>query len=86
MQVFVFGDEIHSRLRFGRRGLVGMAKGTGGGGGYGSQFFITLGDCRAELDGKCTMFGRVEGDGIYNVVKIAEGELVDRRLMVMEAG
>ncbi|EXJ93396.1 hypothetical protein A1O1_01788 [Capronia coronata CBS 617.96] len=73
-----FGDEVHSRLHFNRRGLVGMAKGTGDGpGGYGSQFFITLGDCRAELDGKCTMFGRVEGDGIYNVVKIAEGELVE---------
>ncbi|KIX92466.1 uncharacterized protein Z520_11786 [Fonsecaea multimorphosa CBS 102226] len=72
-----FGDEIHSRLRFNRRGLVGMAKGTGDGAGYGSQFFITLGDCRAELDGKCTMFGRVEGDGIYNVVKIAEGELLE---------
>ncbi|OAG42687.1 hypothetical protein AYO21_02970 [Fonsecaea monophora] len=72
-----FGDEIHSRLRFNRRGLVGMAKGTGDGAGYGSQFFITLGDCRAQLDGKCTMFGRVEGDGIYNVVKIAEGELLE---------
>ncbi len=72
-----FGDEIHSRLKFNRRGLVGMAKGTGPGGGYGSQFFITLGDCRAELDGKCTMFGRVEGDGIYNIVKIAEGELAE---------
>ena len=76
----VFGDELHSRLKFGRRGLVGMAKGTGsgaGGGDYGSQFFITLGDCRAELDGKCTMFGRVEGEGIYNVVKISEGEVVE---------
>lgn len=72
-----FGDEIHSRLKFNRRGLVGMAKGTGDGAGYGSQFFITLGDCRAQLDGKCTMFGRIEGDGIYNVVKIAEGELVE---------
>jgi peptidyl-prolyl cis-trans isomerase SDCCAG10 len=71
-----FGDEVHTRLKFNRRGLVGMAKGTDGT-GYGSQFFITLGDCRAELDGKCTMFGRVEGDGIYNVVKIAEGQLVD---------
>ena len=74
----VFGDEIHTRLKFNRRGLVGMAKGTGSGpGGYGSQFFITLGDCRAELDGKCTMFGRIEGDGIYNVVKVAEGELLE---------
>ena len=73
----VFGDEIHSRLKFNRRGLVGMAKGEGKGAAYGSQFFVTLGDCRQELDGKCTMFGRVEGDGIYNVVKVAEGELVE---------
>lgn len=72
-----FGDEIHSRLKFNRRGLVGMAKGTGPGAGYGSQFFITLGDCRAQLDGKCTMFGRIEGDGIYNIVRIAEGELLE---------
>lgn len=70
-----FADELHSRLKFNRRGLVGMAKGSGTGAGYGSQFFITLGDGRAQLDGKCTMFGRVEGEGIYNVVKIAEGEL-----------
>ena len=70
----IFGDELHSRLKFNRRGLIGMAKAEGG---YGSQFFVTLGDCRAELDGKCTMFGRVEGDGIYNVVKVAEGELVE---------
>lgn len=72
-----FGDEIHSRLRFNRRGLVGMARSEGKEGGYGSQFFVTLGDCRAELDGRCTMFGRVEGEGIYNVVKIADGELVE---------
>ena len=49
----------------------------GEGGRYGSQFFITLADCRRELDGKCTMFGRVEGDGIYNVVRIGEGELAE---------
>lgn len=74
-----FHDELHTRLRFNRRGLLGMAKMTDaqGKGSYGSQFFITLADCRAELDGKCTMFGRVEGEGIYNVVKIADAELVE---------
>ena len=86
-----FQTESHSRLRFNRRGLVGMARSqpaaaevsssnTGKGeesGGYGSQFFITLADCRAHLEGKCTMFGRVEGEGIYNVIKIAEGELAE---------
>lgn len=71
----VFGDEIHSRLRFNRRGLVGMAKSEDG--TYGSQFFITLGNAEREMNGKCTMFGRVEGDSIYNVVKIAEAELVE---------
>ena len=70
----VFGDEVHSRLKFNRRGLVGLAKDSVG--EYGSQWFITLGDCRSELDGRMTMFGRVEGEGIYNVVKIAEGERV----------
>lgn len=71
---------MHSRLKFNRRGLIGMARMSDGKGKaqgqYGSQFFITLGDGR-ELDGKCTMFGRVEGDGIYNVNKIADGELVE---------
>lgn len=71
----LFGDELHSRLRFNRRGLVGMAK--MGESTYGSQFFITLADVRSQLDGKCTLFGRVEGDGIYNVVRIAEAENVE---------
>lgn len=77
----VLGDETHSRLKFNRRGLIGMARMSEergkAQGQYGSQFFITLGDCRAELDGKCTMFGRIEGDGIYNVMKIAGAELVE---------
>ncbi len=71
----VFGDEVHSRLKFNRRGLVGMAK--MGESSYGSQFFITLADVRAQFDGDSTMFGRVEGDGIYNVVRIAEAENVE---------
>ncbi|KAK2813927.1 hypothetical protein FQN50_000328 [Emmonsiellopsis sp. PD_5] len=71
----VFKDEIHSRLRFNRRGLVGMAKAEDG--TYGSQFFVTLGSAvDKQLTGTCTMFGRVEGDSIYNVVRIAEGEVV----------
>ncbi|EQL32055.1 hypothetical protein RJ035_006377 [Blastomyces gilchristii] len=71
----IFKDEIHSRLRFNRRGLVGMAKAEDG--TYGSQFFVTLGSgADRQLTGTCTMFGRIEGDSIYNVVRIAEGELV----------
>ncbi|EEH17453.1 hypothetical protein PABG_00016 [Paracoccidioides brasiliensis Pb03] len=72
----VFKDEIHSRLRFNRRGLVGMAKAEDG--TYGSQFFVTLGgSADRQLTGTCTLFGRIEGDSIYNVVRIAEGDLVE---------
>ncbi|PGH21324.1 hypothetical protein AJ80_03375 [Polytolypa hystricis UAMH7299] len=70
-----FKDELHSRLKFNRRGLVGMAKSEDG--SYGSQFFVTLGNADRELTGTCTMFGRLEGDSIYAAVKIAEGELVE---------
>ncbi|KAN0072455.1 Cyclophilin-like domain containing protein [Elaphomyces granulatus] len=71
----VFADELHSHLRCNRRGMVGMAKSEDG--TYGSQFFITLANVERELNSKCTLFGRVEGDGIYNVVKIAEAELIE---------
>ncbi|KAF7586189.1 Peptidyl-prolyl isomerase cwc27 [Aspergillus hancockii] len=71
----VLRDELHSRLRFNRRGLLGMAKSEDG--TYGSQFFITLGNTERELNGQCTLFGRIEGDSIYNMVKIAEVERVE---------
>ncbi|EAW14930.1 putative peptidyl-prolyl cis-trans isomerase [Aspergillus clavatus NRRL 1] len=71
----VLRDELHSRLRFNRRGLVGMAKSEDG--SYGSQFFVTLANTERELNGQCTLFGRVEGDSIYNVLKIAEAERVE---------
>lgn len=70
-----FEDEVHSRLKFNRRGLLGMAKEEGGK-ENGSQFFLTLGDA-TELQGKHTMFGRVEGDTIYNLMKMGEAELVE---------
>jgi peptidyl-prolyl cis-trans isomerase SDCCAG10 len=70
-----FADEFHSRLRFNRRGLLGMAN-TGQKDDNGSQFFITLGKTE-ELNGKNTMFGRVVGDSIYVVTKMAEAELLD---------
>lgn len=71
----VLRDELHSRLRFNRRGLVGMAKGEDG--TYGSQFFITLANTERELNGQCTLFGRIEGDSIFNVLKIAEAERIE---------
>jgi peptidyl-prolyl cis-trans isomerase SDCCAG10 len=68
-----FKDEFHSRLKFNRRGLLAMAN-EGTENSNGSQFFITLGDT-PELQGKNTLFGRVEGDTIYNVAKMGEMEV-----------
>ena len=67
-----FKDEFHSRLKYNRRGLLGMAN--EGEGTNGSQFFITLGNT-PELQGKNTLFGRVEGETIYNVARMGEMEV-----------
>ncbi|PCH44507.1 cyclophilin-like protein, partial [Wolfiporia cocos MD-104 SS10] len=68
-----FEDEIHPRLRFAHRGLVAMAN-NGTKNSNDSQFFITL-DRADELHGKHTLFGRVIGDTLYNVLKIGEMEI-----------
>ena len=68
-----FEDEFHSRLKFTRRGLLGMAN-EGTKGSNGSQFFLTLRETR-ELEGRNTLFGRVVGDTIYNLMKMGEVEL-----------
>ncbi|KAI0747839.1 cyclophilin-like protein [Daedaleopsis nitida] len=60
-----FEDEIHPRLRFVHRGLVGMAN-NGTKDSNDSQFFITL-DRADELNGKHTLFGRVIGDTIFKL-------------------
>ncbi|KAF2181711.1 cyclophilin-like protein [Zopfia rhizophila CBS 207.26] len=70
-----FADEFHSRLKFNRRGLLGMAN-TGKKDDNGSQFFFTLGNT-PELTGKNTLFGRVAGDTIYNLMKMAEAEIAE---------
>ena len=69
-----FKDEFHSRLKYNRRGLLGMAN--DGVDTNGSQFFVTLGNT-PELQGKNTLFGRVEGETIYNVARMGEGEVVE---------
>lgn len=70
-----FEDEFHSRLKFNRRGLLGMAN-TGRKDDNGSQFFFTLGNT-PELTGKNTLFGRIAGDTIYNLMKMAETEIAE---------
>ncbi|KAG0238979.1 Peptidyl-prolyl isomerase cwc27 [Actinomortierella wolfii] len=68
-----FQDEFHSRLRFVRRGLVAMAN-SGTPHDNRSQFFITL-DATPELQNKHTIFGKVMGDTIFNVLKIGTLEV-----------
>ncbi|CUS08964.1 unnamed protein product [Tuber aestivum] len=71
----LFADEFHPRLKFNRRGLVGMAN-SGRRNDNGSQFFFTLGECR-ELTGRNTMFGKVVGETLYNLVRIGEMGVVE---------
>ena len=68
-----FEDEFNNRLKWNRRGLLGMAN-EGRKGTNGSQFFMTLGECR-ELEGRNTLFGRVVGDTVFNLVKMGEAEV-----------
>ncbi|XP_057516495.1 peptidyl-prolyl cis-trans isomerase CYP57 isoform X1 [Amaranthus tricolor] len=67
-----FSDEFHSRLRFNHRGLVACAN-AGSPHSNGSQFFMTLDRCDW-LDKKNTIFGKVTGDSIYNLLRIGEVE------------
>lgn len=67
-----FSDEFHSRLRFNHRGLVACAN-AGSQNSNGSQFFITLDRCDW-LDRKHTIFGKVTGDSLYNLLNFAEVE------------
>ncbi|KAJ9183610.1 hypothetical protein P3X46_007437 [Hevea brasiliensis] len=68
----VFPDEFHSRLRFNHRGIVACAN-AGTPHSNGSQFFISLDKCDW-LDRKSTIFGKVTGDSIYNLLAIGEVE------------
>ena len=68
-----FEDEICPRLKFKSRGYVAMAN-RGEPNTNGSQFFITLA-ATPELERKNTIFGKVQGTDIFNVLRIAETEL-----------
>ncbi|CAF4057610.1 unnamed protein product, partial [Rotaria sp. Silwood1] len=68
-----FADEFHARLRFNRRGLVGMVN--QGPNTNASQFFFTLGST-PELDKKNTLFGKVVGNTLFKMLKLDEGEII----------
>uniref|UniRef100_A0A6B2L5H7 PPIase cyclophilin-type domain-containing protein n=1 Tax=Arcella intermedia TaxID=1963864 RepID=A0A6B2L5H7_9EUKA len=62
-----FKDEFHSRLRFSHRGIVSCA--SFGRDQNGSQFFITLGPA-PELDKRNTIFGKVTGESLFNLLNM----------------
>ncbi|KAK3913969.1 Spliceosome-associated protein CWC27-like protein [Frankliniella fusca] len=68
-----FKDEFHTRLRFIRRGLLAMAN--AGKDDNASQFFFTLG-ATPELQNKHTIFGKVTGETVFNMMKLDDA-LVD---------
>lgn len=67
-----FPAELHQRLRFSHRGIVAMAGASKD--DNRSQFFITLASC-AELDRNHTIFGKVVGNTIFNVLEAGKLEL-----------
>ncbi|EFO18887.1 cyclophilin-type peptidyl-prolyl cis-trans isomerase-16 [Loa loa] len=69
-----FKNEFHQRLKFNRRGLVGMASGNDG--MNGSQFFFTL-NATPDLDKKHTLFGKVVGNTLFNMLRLGECEIGD---------
>ncbi len=68
-----FKDEIHSRIKFNHRGQVAMANENKPNTNH-SQFFITLSSC-PHLDRKHTIFGKVTGNTIFNLLKLNEVEI-----------
>ncbi|KAJ3451663.1 spliceosome-associated protein cwc27 [Anaeramoeba flamelloides] len=64
-----FVNEIHSRIKFFHKGMVGMANTKID--QNGSQFFITL-DKEESLNGKHTIFGKVTGKTRYNLDQLSE--------------
>uniref|UniRef100_A0AC34QNB4 PPIase cyclophilin-type domain-containing protein n=1 Tax=Panagrolaimus sp. JU765 TaxID=591449 RepID=A0AC34QNB4_9BILA len=66
-----FKTESHQRLQFNRRGLLGCA---GEKDNCGSQFFFTLGST-PELYKKHTLFGKITGNTIFNLMRFNEHEV-----------
>jgi len=69
-----YPDEIHPRLKFRYRGMMGVASAGAGTKTNGSQFFIVM-NRAPTLDRKHTLFGKVVGQTIYNLVALTEVEV-----------
>jgi len=69
-----YPDEIHPRLKFRYRGMMGIASAGANTKTNGSQFFICM-DRAPSLDRKHTLFAKVVGQTIYNLVRLNEVEV-----------
>jgi len=69
-----YDDEIHPRLKFRYRGMMGIASAGPNTKTNGSQFFIVL-NRAPSLDRKHTLFAKVVGQTIYNLVRLTEVEV-----------
>ncbi|EGZ29414.1 hypothetical protein PHYSODRAFT_466611 [Phytophthora sojae] len=67
-----FIDEFHSRLRFNHRGLLAMANENKPNTNH-SQFFFTLDACEF-LEKNHTIFGKVTGNTIFNLLSVGDLE------------
>jgi peptidyl-prolyl cis-trans isomerase SDCCAG10 len=67
-----FPDELHSRLRFNHRGLLAMANSNKPNTNR-SQFFFTLDACDF-LTKKHTIFGKITGNTIFNLLTVNDKE------------
>lgn len=77
-----FRDEIHSRLKFNKRGLLATANSEKN--GNNSRFFFTLA-ATPELQSKHTIFGKVLGDSIYNLIRLNDLEVDLNNRTISEA-
>ncbi|DAZ97826.1 TPA: hypothetical protein N0F65_002496 [Lagenidium giganteum] len=67
-----FFDEFHQRLRFNHRGILAMANENKPNSNH-SQFFFTLDACEF-LNRKHTIFGKVTGNTIFNLLSVGDME------------
>ncbi|GLE06214.1 hypothetical protein PINS_up015456 [Pythium insidiosum] len=71
-----FADEFHTRLKFNHRGILAMANENKPNTNH-SQFFFTLDACEF-LNRKHTIFGKITGNTIFNLLSVNDAETDDR--------
>jgi len=69
-----YPDEIHPRLKFRYRGMMGIASAGPGTKTNGSQFFIAM-DRAPSMDRKHTLFAKIVGQTIYNLVRLMDVDI-----------